>query len=169
MTNSQNTVESMVEQARLELSPEHVEKLKNDLARGIYEPDVIALRYGLRDETGLRRYLIAHPWVITEAKAMKALFDSGQATAERIEVKSQTAYEDGGIPAMYSIVTNPLAAPRDRIEAAKEMRLSGRIGVVSKDGAVAGTQFSLTIHMPSGSKEIHTTVVEQAAALEADE
>jgi uncharacterized protein YbjT (DUF2867 family) len=163
MTEPKNRIESMIDGASIILSTEHLEKLKNDLARQIFKPDVLAKRYGFRDEVALRSYLLANPWVVVEAKALKAHFDSGQATAERIEIKSQTAYEDGVIPAMYAIATNPAVAPRDRIEAGKEMRLAGRIGVTAKDGsAIAGTQFSLTINMPDGRSEtIATTVVEQ--------
>ena len=156
-------VESLVDNSPIkDLSEEHTERLKDDLASGIHPAATIGKRYGLGDEAGLRRYLLARPWIVLEAKARKALLESEHSTADRIKLKSQIAYEEV-IPAIAGIALSERTPAKERIEAAKELRNSGSIGVTGKDNATPGNQFSLTINMPGGRTEkIITTVVDPA-------
>lgn len=147
-----------------ELTPEETERLTDDLAGGIHKPETIAMRYGFRDANHLKAHLRANPWIVERAHRRRALLESDQGTPDRVVLKSSIAVEET-IPHIAGIVMNPDAAPKDRIDAFKELRQAGAVGAAAKDGkGGTGTQFNLTINMPGGKQEqLTATVVDQEA------
>jgi hypothetical protein len=154
-------IDKMIAAAPITLTPEEAERLKFDLAAGIHTSETIALRYGFQGVLSLRDYLVSNPWVVAEAKRLRSLMESDQGTGERVKLKAQYACEET-IPYLAGIIMNPVSAPKDKVDAYKELRQSGSVGVTARDGnGGTGTQFSLTINMPGGRTEkIITTVVD---------
>lgn len=148
-----------------DLTPREIEALKADLANGIHEAETIAKRYGLITKVALNDYLIANPWIVGDVMRMKSLIDSDEGTPGRIEIKSQVTYEDIAIPALAGIVADDTKPAKDRIDAAKLLKESGKIGTNKNDQAQTGTSFNLTINLPGGRTENITTVVDTAPAL----
>lgn len=143
------------------LTPEEDERLTDDLAGKIHKPETIAARYGFLDVPHLKLYLNDHPWIAETAHRRRALLESDKGTTERVVLKSSIAVEET-IPHIAGIIMNPTAAPKDRIDAFKELRQAGSVGASKEKVIGTGAQFSLTINMPGGKQEqIVTTVVDQ--------
>lgn len=147
-----------------DLNPREIEALKLDLANRIHEADTIAKRYGLEDIAGLQAYLSVNPWIVNEATRMRTLIDSDQGTPSRIEIKSQITYEDVALPALAGIVADDNKPTRDRIDAAKLIKDSGKLGVRAADQVSQGTSLNLTINLPGRTERI-TTVVDASPNL----
>lgn len=142
-----------------DLTPEETERLVDDLANGIHKPETLAARYGFRDVDHLKLYLRDSPWVVERANRRRALLESDKGTGERVVLRSQVAVDET-IPYMAGIIMNPAAAAKDRIDAFKELRQAGAVGV-SKDKTAAGAsnQFVINFMFRGGKETISTTVV----------
>jgi hypothetical protein len=139
------------------LSSEMTECLKFDLASGIHEAETIAERYGFDGRPGLQAYLLANRWLHEDAKHLRAVLESDQNTAKRVQLKGLYGCEEA-IPDLVGIVKDRTCHPKDRIDAYKELRQSGGLGVAGKEGVGSGTQFSLVINMPGHTEKITATV-----------
>lgn len=162
MSKTGQEIDKAINSAVIDLTPELELRFKNDMARDIHErPDIATRYFGDRGLQGMKDYLVSHPWVATDIKTLKALFESDMGTPERAELKSQLGYEET-VPTLVAIALNPHAPTKDRLDAIKELRMGGRVGASSgKDAsATAGVQFNLTINRADGRKEKFTTVVE---------
>jgi len=140
------------------LSSEMVECLKFDLASGIHEAETIADRYGFDGKPGLQAYLLANRWLHDDAKHLRAVLESDQNTGKRVQLKGLYGCEEA-IPDLVGIVKNQNLHPKDRIDAYKELRQSGGLGISAKEGSGSGTQFSLVINMPGHTEKILATSV----------
>lgn len=166
MQTAQPSIAQAIQSAQIPLDNEAIEYLVADLASGIHDYSTIAMRWGFTTEAALFDFLSTHPPVVARVKQLKATRDSDQGTAERVKLKSQIAYEET-IPSLVSIAKNQQAQPKDRIEAMKELRQSGAIGVVKDGASSGGTQFNLTIMFPAGAKTITTVVDAPTTEVEA--
>jgi hypothetical protein len=151
-----------------DLSAEAVECLTFDLASGIHSAETIAQRYGFETPKNLQKYLLGNLWLHEKAKHLRALLESDQNTGKRVQLKGLYGCEET-IPDLVGIIKNPMSAPKDKIDAYKELRQSGGLGIAGKEGSGGGTQFSLVINMPHHTEKLLTTVVSQPAAGLVDE
>lgn len=121
-------------------------RLTYDIAAGIHEGHVLALRYGFPDETALRRYLLKHPQVIRNAQKGRALVESDENTESRVRLRAMQATEEL-IPATAGIASDPRIAPQQRIDAFKQLsRVSGLDGGgAAKNAQASGPGFTLNI------------------------
>ena len=120
-------------------------RLVYDLAAGIHEGDVLALRYGFAHEGALRRYLAKHPQLVRNAQKAKALMESDENTESRVRLRAMHATEDL-IPAAHGIAMDPRIAPQQRIDAFKQLsRVSGLDSAAKQGAQASGPGFTLNI------------------------
>lgn len=146
-----------------ELDDELIRGLIYDVAHRIHTYDTIARRYGFIDVADMKAFLNTHPQIVKEAQRLRAIVDGDQSAELRTRLKAAFATEDLIVP-MAAICADGKIPPGTRIDAFKQLsRVAGIDGMpaTAKDGAAAGTQFSLTINMPDGRTEkIITSVVD---------
>jgi hypothetical protein len=127
-------------------------RMTYDLATGMHNGEVIARRYGLADADQLKDYLRQHPNVVHEAKRLRSLFQSDEATEGRIRAKFLRATEQLIIP-IAALVADPRTPINSRIDGFKQIqRGAGVDGVAAgaKDQGRSGAAFSLTINFAGG-------------------
>ena len=141
-------------------------RMAYDLALGMHNPGVIARRYGLADEIELRGYLREHPQLVFEARRLRAMFNSDEATEQRIRTKFLRATEQLIIP-MTALVADPRTPIAQRIDGFKQIQrgagVDGAPAAAAKDQKNQGAPFNLTINFAAGGRQQHiaaTTVVD---------
>lgn len=140
----------------------HLERLKNDLAQGIYPHAVIAARYGLSMEQ-LVVFLKRNPGFVAEVKKTKALWESGGNTAEAVRLEAQTGLREI-LPHLVADALDTKTTAATRVDIAKQVsRIAGVDGMPapSAQGAPGktGNQFVLNIQFTGREPEIITTTV----------
>ena len=141
-------------------------RLQYDLATGMHNGEVIARRYGLRDENELKEYLRQHPGIVWEARRLRALFNSDEATEGRIRTKFMRATEQLIIP-ITALVADPRTPIAQRIDGFKQIQrgagVDGAPSAAAKEQKALGTPFNLTINFAGGrQKTISATTVVDA-------
>jgi hypothetical protein len=144
-------------------------RLQYDLATGMHNSDVIASRYGLKDKYQLREYLRQHPSIVLEARRMRALFLSDEATEGRIRAKFLRATEQLIIP-IAALVADPRTPIGNRIDGFKQMQrgagVDGAPAAAAKSEKGGGAPFNLTINFAGGrAQQITGTTVLDADSI----
>jgi len=138
-------------------------RMQYDLATGMHNSEVIARRYGLDGTNGLKDYLRQHPTIVNEARRLRALFMSDEATEGRIRTKFLRATEDLIIP-MTALVADPRTPIAQRIDGFKQIQrgagVDGAPAAAARE-AKTGTAFNLTINFTGvREQQISGTVLE---------
>lgn len=137
--------------------------LRFDLVNQVHSYKTIAERYGLGDESGLVAWLQANPAFAQEVAKLRAMFSSDMSAQDRARLKAALASEEL-IPDIFKLVASPTTSAATKVDGFKQLnRMAGIDGIpaASKDGGGSGTQFNLTINLPTGVEKITTTVVDQ--------
>jgi hypothetical protein len=142
-------------------------RLQYDLATGMHNSEVIARRYGLGGADSLREYLRQHPQIVFEARKLRTMFQSDEATEARIRTKFLRATEQLIIP-IASLVADPRTPITSRIDGFKQIQRGAGVdgAATGKDTKTTGTAFSLTINFAGGrAQRIEGTTVLDAEAI----
>jgi hypothetical protein len=141
-------------------------RLQYDLAMGMHDAETIAHRYGLDGKDALKEYLRLHPVIVYEARKLRALYLSDEATEVRIRNKFMHATEQLIIP-MTALINDPRTPIAQRIDGFKQFQRGAGV-----DGAPAGAKdaqqkslgaaFNLTINFAGGRKDYRATTVVEA-------
>ena len=107
-------------------------RLQYDLAMGMHDAETIAHRYGLDGKDALKEYLRLHPVIVFEARKLRALYLSDEATEVRIRNKFMHATEQLIIP-MTALINDPRTPIAQRIDGFKQFQRGAGV-----DGAPAG-------------------------------
>lgn len=133
-------------------------RLTYDLATRLHSSEVIAQRYGLTDKEALRKYLRAHPKIVSDAKKLHAAWESGPGTEERTRMKFLQATEELIIP-IAGLVADPRTPLQARIDGFKQLqRGAGLDGMTAAAKAAAqgeqGKAFNLVINFAGGREQV---------------
>jgi len=145
-------------------------RLQYDLATKTHTYDDIARRYGLTNVAELADYLKTHPNIVTEAKKLRALFNSDRAVEERVRLRFLYATESLIAPMQHIAgdIRTPIGA---RIDAFKQIqRGAGVDGLPAQQrgaagGNTGGQPFHLNIIFSNGQR----TQISGTPVIDADE
>lgn len=144
-------------------------RLQYDLATRIHPYEAIARRYGLASVAGLYAYLRAHPLILVEAKKIRALFESGENTEERVRKLFLHATESL-IPDMHNLARDTRTPISARVDAFKQIQRGAAMDGPARDAGLkgngpAGTAFVLNINYRNGQ----STRIAGTTVLDADD
>lgn len=141
-------------------------RLTYDLATKLHKPEIIARRYGLGSTDKLKSYLLDHPVIVSQAKKLRAVFQSDASAEERVRMKFLHATEELIIP-LAGLVADPKTPLSARIDGFKQIqRGAGLDGMSaankSQQQRETGQAFNLTINFAGGRdmKIVGATIVE---------
>ena len=130
-------------------------RLQWDLACLAHPLDEIAQRYRFQDKQELKDYLRQHPSIVKEALKLRALYNSDEATEQRVRQKFMQVTEHLIMPMAQLVkdTNTPIAA---RVDAFKQIQrgagVDGAPPPALKGGGGGGTAFSLTINFAGGRR-----------------